>query len=127
LVGGFEPDEGFGVSVSEVDVLADGVLEFERAAMDAAAQLSVGQVREESLDLVDPGCALGREVEMEVRVSYEPAFDQWRPVGPIVVEDQMDVRLARDVAVDTVKELAELDAAMTPVMLGGAASVKLHF
>src|SRR5712692_8085822 len=53
---------------------------------------------------------------MEVRVSEEPPLDQRRLVGSVVVEDQMDICMARDVAVDVVEELAELDAAMAPMM-----------
>jgi hypothetical protein len=68
LVGGFDPHVGLGVAVSEVDVLTDGVLQFVGAAMNSATQLPVGQFGKEALDLVDPGCPRGREVEMEVRV-----------------------------------------------------------
>ena len=56
MVCGFDPDGGLGVAVSDVDVLTDGMLEFEGAAVDATAQLPVCQFGEEAFDLVDPGC-----------------------------------------------------------------------
>ena len=46
-----------------MDVCTDGAFEFERAPMSTAAELLVGQVGEKAFDLVDPGCAVGREVQ----------------------------------------------------------------
>jgi hypothetical protein len=45
LVGGFRPDEGLGMTVVEVDIAADGVLELVSAAVHAAPQLFFGQRR----------------------------------------------------------------------------------
>ena len=64
VVGGFVPAEGLRVCVDGVDVVLDGVLEFLGRAMNPAAELFVGQEREEALDLIEPGGAGGREVDM---------------------------------------------------------------
>ncbi len=60
--------------------------------MSTAAQLLVRQVSEEALDLVDPGCADGREVQMEAWVPEQPALDKRGFVSSVIVEHEMDSR-----------------------------------
>ena len=86
--------------------------------MSTAANLFVREVGEEALDLVDPGATLGSEVQMEARVSQQPALDQRGLVGPVVVEDEMDLQFLRHVVVDRVEKLSKLDAAVASMMLG---------
>jgi hypothetical protein len=62
LVGGFGPDEGFGMTVVVFEVVADGVFQFAGAAMDAAAQLFFGEACEPALDQVEPGGAGRRRI-----------------------------------------------------------------
>ena len=66
IVGGLRPAEGFWVGVVRVDEGADVAFERLGRAVDAAADLLVGQHGEEPLDLVDPGCTGGREVDVPV-------------------------------------------------------------
>src|SRR4029453_17245593 len=44
LVSGLSPDKGLGVAVLHVDVVAEGALQFEGAAMGAATKLPVGEL-----------------------------------------------------------------------------------
>jgi hypothetical protein len=48
LVSGLDPDERLRVSIPMVDVIADGALEFQGAAMNAAPQLPVRKLGEEA-------------------------------------------------------------------------------
>ena len=57
------------------DVLADGVFELLRGAMDTASQLLFGEWSEEALDVVQPGSTGWREVYMPVRTQSQPTLD----------------------------------------------------
>ena len=59
LVSGLSPDKGLGVAVLHVDVVAEGALQFEGAAMGAATKLPVGELGEEALDLMIQDAPLG--------------------------------------------------------------------
>ena len=69
------------MAVVVVEVSADGVLQFAGAAVDATAQLLFGKQREPALDQVEPGAAGGREVQMEARMTQQPALDRLRSCG----------------------------------------------
>ncbi len=68
----------------------DGVLQSAGAALGSATDLLVGEHGEPALDLVDPGTVGGREVELKARVAKQPAMNQRRLVGAVVVEDHVD-------------------------------------
>ena len=55
VVGGLGPSEGLGVGIVGVDVGVDGLFELGDGAEHAAADMPLGEQREEALDLVDPG------------------------------------------------------------------------
>jgi hypothetical protein len=55
VVSRFGPEERLGVGVDGLDVGFDGSLQFDGRAMDAAADLSFGELGEEALDVVDSG------------------------------------------------------------------------
>src|SRR4030095_14425085 len=77
LVSGLSPDKGRGIAVLH-DVVAEGALQFEGAAMAAATRLPVGEFGEEALDLIDPRRALGREMDMKAWAPQQPALDHRR-------------------------------------------------
>ena len=81
--------------------------------MDPAPELFLGQEREEALDLVQPGSAGRREVDMPARMAGQPTLNGRRLVGCVVVHDQMDVELVGDLGFESAQELEELPAAMT--------------
>ena len=62
---------------------------------------------EESLDLVQPGRAGRREVEMDARVGSEPLQDFRRAVRGGVIEDHMEL-LARILTNDQIHESDEV-------------------
>jgi hypothetical protein len=54
VIGGLGPSERFGIGVVSVDERSDVSPEGGDAAIDAAADLLIGDEREEALDLVEP-------------------------------------------------------------------------
>ena len=80
--------------------------------MDPAPELFFGQEREEALDLVEPGGAGRREVDMPARMAGQPTLNGRRLVGCVVVHDQMDVELVGDLGFESAQELEELPAAV---------------
>jgi hypothetical protein len=89
LVSGLRPHKRLRMPVGELDVSTDGRLQLAGAAMDAAAQLFLGQRRKPALDEGDPGSPRGREVQGKARVSSQPAMNRGCFVGTGVVEDQV--------------------------------------
>ena len=87
------------------------------AAMDAAPDLALGDEREEALDLIEPGCAGGRQMHMPARPLGQPVADQRGLVGGVVVHDQMHVEIAGDGCFDLVEEIAELAGAVARIAL----------
>ena len=87
------------------------------ATVDAAADFALGDQRKEALDLIDPGCACGCQVDVPARPLDQPIADQGRLVGGVVVPDEMDLETLGDIGLDLIEELAELDRPMTGVAL----------
>ena len=99
------PDEGLGMLVVMVDVLADGLDQFLDAAEDAAAESVLGQVAEEAFHHVQPRAAGGREVHVETRMASEPALHLRMFVRRVVVDDHVDLLASRDHIIDHAQEL----------------------
>jgi hypothetical protein len=59
LVSSLGPDKRFRTRMMRLDELANGRLQLRHAAVDAAPQLFVGQLREPALDEVQPGPYVG--------------------------------------------------------------------
>ena len=74
-IGCLGPDERLGVVIVGLNKGSDIGFELIDAAMDAALDLLVGEQREPAFDLVEPGGAGRREVEVVARVAGEPGFD----------------------------------------------------
>ena len=77
-IGCLGPDEGLGLVIVGLDEGGDIGLELIDAAMDAALDLLIGEQREPAFDLVEPGGAGRREVEVVARVAGELSFDRRR-------------------------------------------------
>lgn len=103
-VGGRCPAEGLRVGVVGVEIGADGLVQFDDGAEDAALQPPLGQRGEQALDGVDPGRAGGREMDMEARMAGEPSLHGLGLVGGVVVEDQVQVEFGRGLLVDQAEE-----------------------
>jgi hypothetical protein len=108
VVIGFRPAEGLSVFFDGVDVDADRGFQFRGGALDAAADLLFSDFGEEALDQIDPGTRGRREVNTPTRPRAEPFSDRWSFVGGVIVHDQANVEIGRDIAFDLAQETQEL-------------------
>lgn len=106
------PDEWLWISVMDVDVLADGRLEFTVAAVRSTSNLFLDDQADEALDEVHPGSTSRSEVEMESRSFGEPVPGQRCLVRAVVVEDEVDVELLGNRVCGPVEGIRELDRAV---------------
>ena len=112
LVGGLDPDVGFSGVVVNIDELLDGGDELGHAAMHAATELFGGECRKPSLNQVDPR-GIGRgEMEVEARMTGEPATNEGTLMRAGIVENDVDVESSWHVGVDVAQERAELACAL---------------
>ena len=87
--------------------------EFGDAVEDAASDRFVGQLAEPAFDEVEPGARGRDEVEVETRVLLQPGVDVVVFVGAVVVDDQVQLAVAGELAVEVAQELEELLVAVT--------------
>ena len=92
-----------------IEVFTNRPFESRDAAEGAAADPPSRDLREESLDLVQPRTARRREMQLVFVMSQKPAFHGRRLVRRVVVEHEMDrdIRLSRQPDIDLVEELQE--------------------
>lgn len=95
-------------------IFHDGALELCDAAEGAASEAFSGDLGEEALDHVEPGCRGRREVRVEARMRLEPALHRRGLMSGIVVDDQMQVEMRRGFLID------QLESAGTPGVDGAA-------
>ena len=119
LIRRFGPNEGLGVPVMVVEVVANRRLQFARAAMDSARQLPLGQGGKPALYQVGPGGTRRREMQVVARALGEPTLDERRLVSAVVIQNQMRVQVGRHGLVHRIQEFAEFDAAMPPMTFPG--------
>jgi len=87
------------------DISEDAFLESFDAGKDAASELILSQVAEESFDHVEPTAAGGREMEMKALVACRPAQNRRVFVGGIVVDDKVELFVGGRLAIDEKQEL----------------------
>ena len=79
---------------------------------------ALGDQSEEALDLVEPG-SIGRgEVKVPPRPPCEPRPDLGVLVGGVVVDDEMDVEVGRDIGLEVAQEGEEFLVPMAGLALG---------
>lgn len=117
VIRGLGPAERFGIGVDSGDVCLDGLLQLLRRAMDTAPDLPLGEVGKESLDLIDPGRACGRQMNVPVRPFGEEGADRSGLVRGVVVHHEMNVEVAWHDAIDLAQEAQELFGAMARIAL----------
>lgn len=118
LIGGFGPHKRLGVRVLRIDEFADRGFELGHAAVCAAAQLFVRQLRKPALDQIEPGPVRGREVHVEPRpFGQQPVANQGRFVRPVVIHDEMDVQFPRHGRIDGIEKMPKLCGSMAPMKL----------
>jgi len=94
------PNIRLGLAVVLGDVVLDGLLQFSNIVKDAAAYTLVGEIAEEAFYLVEPRGTGGSEMQVEARMLLEPGPYFGRLVRRVVVQDQVDVLVARCLLVD---------------------------
>ena len=70
-----------------LDEVANGILQLQGAAMNAAPDLLFGQLGKPALDQIQPGSRSGGEVQVEAGMFGKPAADQLRFVRAVVVQE----------------------------------------
>src|SRR5829696_9544741 len=88
LVRRFGPFEGRALRVVRVDIGENGGAQLRHARVRSATQGLLRQQAKEALDEVQPGRIGGREMQVETRVSKQPAMDRGGPVRREIVQDQ---------------------------------------
>src|SRR6201987_4045360 len=86
----------------------DSGFQFDGRSMNATADLVIGKQTEEALDLIDPGCRGGREVDVPTRPRGETVANELGLVGSGIINDEMDIEIVRDIGLDGVEKLAKL-------------------
>src|SRR6266567_5836196 len=94
------PNIRLGLAVVAGNVALDGLLEFPNIVKDTAAHALVGQIAEEAFHLVEPGGTGGSEMQVEARMLLEPSPYLGGLMRRVVVQDQVDVLVARCLLVD---------------------------
>lgn len=77
VAGSCGPDEGFGLVVVPIDVVADGHNELFEVPEDAAPDALLSQVAEEAFAHVQPRGGSGREVHTEAAVPLCRSSQRW--------------------------------------------------
>ncbi len=108
----------------ESDVVIDGRDQIGHAGEHPAAQPLVGDVTEESLDHVKPGCGGGGKVHDEARMLGQPRLHDGVLVSGVVVADEVQRLALGRFAVDLLEEAQPLGVAMAVLALGNDFSVE---
>ena len=80
--------------------------------MDTASELFFGDCCKPSLNQVEPTGRGGREVQVKAWPSGQPVADPGGLMGPVVVQDQVNIQLGRYVGFDGTEKFAKLLGAM---------------
>ena len=94
------------------DVLVDLLHQLAHAAKRAAPDGLLSNQAEPALDLVELAGVGRRVMNVIARMTCQPGFDPRMFVGGVVVGDQMDLELSRNVVVEVIKKRQKLLVAM---------------
>jgi len=108
------PCKWFGALVGFSDEAINGGLEIDERMEYTPVEPSLGEFGEEALDGVGPRTGCGREVEGEAAMTIKPGSNFGVFMGGVVVEDDMDRFVCRNLGIDDVQEADEL---LMPVAL----------
>ena len=100
-----------------IDVIADGRLQFSDAAEHAPANALVGDLGKPALHQVEPGPVGGREVHMKAWSFGKPFPNDVGLVGSVIVQHDMDIEIRGNVGLDGVQKPAELLRTVTAMQL----------
>jgi len=77
------------------DVIANGLGEFLHDVERAATKALLGQISKPAFDPIEPGTGRGRKVQVKARVATQPTLNPGMLMGAVIVDDQVQVQLAR--------------------------------
>lgn len=100
------------------DELADRGFQVSNACEDTSIQRPSFQLRKQAFHCVQPGRAGRCEVQLEARMFFQPGLDRSGFVGRTVVQNHMEIQLARRVAINLSEKTQE---PLGPVPLGDPA------
>ena len=115
VVGRFGPSEGLWICVVVADEGHDIGAQGLDTAINAAPDLFVGDEGEEAFDLIELGGTGRREMHMPVRPFGKPVPDRRCFVRGAVVQDAMDIEIARDGRLNLVEKPVELRGAVAGI------------
>jgi hypothetical protein len=111
-LGGFSPDEGFGVVIVFGKISIDRRLQVDNRAEDTTADALPAHLGEEVLHRIEPG-RLGRgKVKGPARMTRQPSQHFGMFMDGVVVEDDVDRFVGDDLALDGVEKADEFDVAV---------------
>ena len=87
VIGALGPDKRLGIFVVYREVVANGSLELQGAAMRAALDLLFSEQGEPTFHLINPGCRGGRKVDMKAWVARKPGPYGSGFVSAVIVHD----------------------------------------
>ena len=99
VLGFGRPHEGLRFLVGIPNELLDGGLEFSHIVEYAPTYTFARDLSEPPLDQVEPRTACGCGVQDKARVIGQPGFDVLVVVRPVIVDHQMEVEGARELAI----------------------------
>ena len=102
------PRKWFRALVGFGDEAIDGGLEIDERMEDAPVEPPFGEFGEEALDSIGPRTRCGREVEGEAAMTVKPGPNLGMLMGSVVVEDDVDSLVRRNLCIDHVQEADEL-------------------
>ena len=108
VLGSSRPHEGLRLLVGSANELLYRGLEFTDIVEHAPTYAFARDLSEPSLDQVEPRTAGGREMQDKARMIGQPGFDVLVVVRPVIVNHQMEVEIAWELAIEQAKELEEL-------------------
>lgn len=103
-------------------MVMDEVIDLGSQLLDAPERASahglLGNDIEPDLDLVQPGGAGRRQMDVETRVRGQPALHPGMLVSGIDIEDQMNLYILRDIRIDMLQEVEVVLMAVSLLALG---------
>src|ERR1700677_98415 len=96
------------MSVVVSDVMVNLLHQFADAAEGTAPDGLLGDAREPALDLIEPAGVGRSAMKVVARTARQPGSHPGMLVGGVVVRDQMDLEVGRDVAVEVLEKAQKL-------------------
>ena len=108
------PRKRFRALIGFGDEAINGGLEIDERMEDAPVEPPFGEFGEEALDSIGPRTRCGREVEGEAAMTIKPGPNLGVLMGSVVIEDDMDRLVCRNLGINNVQKADEL---LMPVAL----------